>query len=192
MPRVNHVKRARKDQGSCGKCGDKLPAGSGYRWIKFRYGGKRQRCLKGGCAFLNAIETTSESFTPEDVRSVLETAAEQIKEVAEEYRESAENIRENFSESPTADECEEKADELESWADDLESWDSGEPDEFEYDGDAFNADDVERDDGATDEEHEAAIEQAKEDHAEKVRDARGAWAETIIEEAHSALSECPL
>jgi hypothetical protein len=133
MPRVNTVKKSRKDQGSCGKCGDPLPKGSPYRFWKFRYGGKRKRCMKDECsprrsdltqskmaAVYDAqddAEETLASWDREDVsvlRGALESLAETVREVGEEYAEAAEPFG-------NSGENQERADELESWADSLES-----------------------------------------------------------------------
>jgi hypothetical protein len=150
--RVHTVKKARKAQGHCGKCGKEIGVGDGYRWIKFRRGPRRIRCLDSKCGFRSSDMTQSdklsrvygaqeaaedaigewESDETSDLKSALEDAASEIREVGEEYRESAENIREHFAESSTADECEEKADELEGWADTIENVefeDSWEPEE---------------------------------------------------------------
>lgn len=141
MPRVTTVKKARKAQGSCGRCGDALPKGSAYRWWKFRYGGKRKRCMKPSCAPRGSDLTSSDKLSRvyaaqenledaiaewdresvHDLQAAAEAAAEEIREVAQEYQDSADSIRESFSESPTADECEERAQELEDWADEIES-----------------------------------------------------------------------
>jgi len=142
MARVNHVKKARKDQGKCGKCGDALPKGDAYiHWSPGFRGRKRKRCTKPGCrprpseltandrlsrcyAAQEEVEDTIAQWDREDVdelRSALETAAETIREVAEEYRESAEAINETAEGSPIAEECEEKADNLEEWADAIET-----------------------------------------------------------------------
>lgn len=133
MPRVNTVKKARKDQGSCGKCGDALPAGSPYRFWKFRYGGKRKRCMKTECNPRRSDLTQSKLGTVYDaqdeahetlrgwdredvsvLRDALESLAGTVREVSEEYAEAAEPFG-------NQGENQERADELESWADEIES-----------------------------------------------------------------------
>ena len=149
MPRINYVKSTRKDQGSCGKCGDPLPKKSAYRWIKFRYGGKRVRCMKASCSFRQSDLTSSDklsrayaaSETIQDavgrfvsevhvseilekaqaVVDAVEEAKAEIEEVAQEYTESADNIEQYFEGSATAEECREKADELENWGYEFDS-----------------------------------------------------------------------
>lgn len=218
MPRINNVKKAQKDQGTCGRCGKDIKKGDGYRWIKFRHGGKVKRCLAPGCIFrsseltqsdklsrvysaqetaegaLGALDTGDESFEG-DARVALEEAATEIREVSEEYQESCDNIRENFSESPTADECEEKAQELEGWADELESFEPGNGafDPTEHDlPEKFEADKVERAADATDEEHAEKVETAREEYEDNIRDKREEWGDDIRAEAEELLSNCPI
>lgn len=149
MPRINYVKKSRIDQGSCGRCGDALPKGTPYRWIKFRYGGKQKRCMKLSCMFRNSDLTQSDKLsrvygageTIEDAmknvdvldgepresidnaRLLMEAVDEalgEIEEVADEYNESADNIEYEFDYSPTAELCRENAENLESWHSDLD------------------------------------------------------------------------
>jgi dsDNA-specific endonuclease/ATPase MutS2 len=218
MPRINHVKKARKDQGTCGRCGKPIKAGDSYRWIKFRHGGKRKRCSDPACRFrqsdltqsdklsrvyeaqetaeenINALDTSDESFE-DDLRNVLEEAANEIREVAGEYEEAAENIREHFSESSTADECEEKAGELESWADELEGFEPGNGafDPTDHDLPAeFDEESVKRDEGATDEQHAEKVDEAREEYEEKIRELRSEWADDVIGEAQDVIGSCPI
>jgi len=148
MPRVNTVQKARKAQGRCGRCGSEIGVGDGYRWIKFRHGGRRIRCLASECRFRasdltqskmsevyaaqeNAEDSIGGCGSIEDLKALAEETAGAIREVSEQYQESADNIHESFSESTTADECEEKAQELESWADEIENALDEFGDEFE-------------------------------------------------------------
>jgi hypothetical protein len=143
VPSVTVVQKAKKEQGACGRCGDKIDAGSPYRWWKFRYGGRRIRCMKPGCsprrshltnsdklsrcyaageAIEDAINAFRDSKEISDLRSALEEAASEARDVAEEYRESAQNIEDGFN-HPTqqSEELAEKADNLESQADEIDS-----------------------------------------------------------------------
>lgn len=138
MPRVNTVKRARKAQGTCGRCGTEIKAGDAYVWIKFRHGGKRTRCADPKCRFrasdltqskMASVYAAQESIednlgdceTIEDVKNLCEEVTTTIREVGEEYQASADAITEHFEGSSTAEECETKAQELEAWADEIES-----------------------------------------------------------------------
>jgi hypothetical protein len=150
MPRVNSVKKARKSAGKCDKCGKDIKKGDPYKWWKFRYGGKHKRCAK--CPYPRASELTQSDklsrlygageniqdaisafegdYDVESLRSTLEEAANDVREVGEEYQESASNMEEYFQGSSQVDElnekgenCESKADEIESAAGDLEEFD---------------------------------------------------------------------
>jgi len=136
VPRINQVKKSRKDQGRCGRCGDPLPEGSPYRYWKFRYGGKSKRCLKASCnprqseltqSKLSGAYAAQENFedsiagcgTVEDVQALLEETADSVEEVADEYQESADAINETAEGSPVAEECEEKAEQLREWVEEI-------------------------------------------------------------------------
>ncbi len=56
------MKKARKDQGQCGKCGVQINAGNGYKWWKFRHGGRRIRCMNPKCAPRPSDLTQSEYY----------------------------------------------------------------------------------------------------------------------------------
>lgn len=139
MPRVYHVKKARKDHPRGG-----IKKGESYFWWKFRFGGKcysrtmprpSQLTQSDKLSRVYAAQETVEdalrdSVMPDDWRSACEEAANEVREVGEEYQESCDNIRDNIPESPTADECEEKAEACQNLADELEYLDfDGLPDE---------------------------------------------------------------
>lgn len=46
---VHTVKKCRKSPGDCGRCGRTIKKGEPYIHWKFRYGGKRVRCLECPC-----------------------------------------------------------------------------------------------------------------------------------------------
>ena len=149
MPRVMIVKKAQKNQGECGKCGAKIKKGDGYKWWKFRYGGRRVRCLKPECspkpsdltqsefygtlyAIQESVETALDDFRnggePGDLASALNDAASELRELGEECQGKLDNMPEGLQQGDTgqllenrAQECEGKADELESAASEIES-----------------------------------------------------------------------
>lgn len=194
MPRINTVKKARKAQGSCSKCGKVIAVGDAYKWIKPRYGAKRVAC--SGCSFSDSDLTSSEKLGQvydardeadelvsdwdgqdvEELRGYLQDAAEQIREVATEYQESADAIMDNFpSGNPTSEQCEENASELESYADALEDF---EPESFEFDETNVGSQ-------PGDDNHEQNLEDAKVAQREQ-------WVEDTRQQAHDAVGECPL
>ena len=149
MPRVILVVKAQKNQGQCGKCQAPIKKGGGYKWWKFRFGGRRVRCLKPECSpkpsdltqsefygtlysIQESVETALDNFRnggePEDVASALNDAASELRELGEECRGKLDNMPEGLQQGDTgqlleqrADECESKADELESAASEIES-----------------------------------------------------------------------
>lgn len=146
MARTTHVKSARKDQGTCQKCGKKIRKGDPYKWVAPRAhrgarGYKQKRCAD--CPGWRASELTSsqhlstiygaqEAFddflsewdraTGDDLAQALRDCAESVREASESYNESAENIESGFGhETSMSEELREKATEVESWADEIES-----------------------------------------------------------------------
>lgn len=138
MPRVVRVAKAQKTQGTCESCSKPIEKGSAYKWVKARYGPKRNRhdaCPNWkaseltGSDKLSTIFAAQEAFhegkpyaSPEDYAQALRDAAESIREAAEAYRESAQNMEDGFGhETSTSQELSEKGDEVESWADEIDS-----------------------------------------------------------------------
>jgi hypothetical protein len=190
MPRVNHVKSAKRDHGPCVTCYNVIQEGDAYKFMKFRLRprGSLTRKWHETCAIRASQRTTSDKLSriysaQEDAEDaagewdgedlgeaneILNNLAAEIREVSEEYREGAENIREHFSESSQADENEEKADELEGWADDLESG---------LDVDEFTFDDTDVKDEDKEEEEERQREE---------------WISQVRDELIHKIGECPL
>jgi hypothetical protein len=105
MPRINHVKKSMKSQGSCCRCGAEIKKGDAYSWIKFRYGGKRVHC--GKCVWRSSELTQS---VVGELYGYQEQAEDEIAAwSADEGRDRAEEI------------AEELKDNVESWRDERES-----------------------------------------------------------------------
>lgn len=145
MARLHTVKKSRKAQGPCGRCGETIGVGESYLWWKFKRGGLHRRCHRAECRpryseygttspHLSGIYSAQERFSDaimnvehsadgvEEVASLLETFAQDIREVAEGYTESADNMVEGFGhETYQSEEIREKAEALEGWADEVES-----------------------------------------------------------------------
>lgn len=141
MARVTTVDKARQSPGSCAKCGKVIKVGDPYIWWAFFRSGRRVRCTTcprprqseltnndklSQCYaaaenISDAIDHFRDAHDIEDLRSALESAAEQVREAAEMYRESASNIEEGFQHTTSqSDELNEKADNLESKADEID------------------------------------------------------------------------
>ena len=127
MPRVTHVKKARKDHPGG------IKKGESYYWWKFRYGGKRYSKVYPRPSQLTNSDKLSRVYAAEEsvtdamgdvdfeaLQGAVENAAEEVRAVGEEYQESCDAIRDQFTESPTADECEEKAESCEGIASELD------------------------------------------------------------------------
>lgn len=151
MARVNHVKKARKSPGTCGKCDKRIAKGVPYIFWAFRYGGKRircsacpgprpsdltsndklSRCYAAGESISDAIDQFRSDREVDSLKSTMEDAANEVREVGEEYRESAQNIEDGFGhETEMSQQSQEKGDNLDSKADEIESA-AGELEEFE-------------------------------------------------------------
>lgn len=142
---VKTVKRANKDQGTCGHCGVPLPPGSAYRYWKPGFHGrtKYRRCMKPECApkrselessklvdAYQAIEAAEEEIekatTVEDVKDGISDCAGAIETLIGEYEDS---IQEN---PMLEDQLREKIDQLQTFVDELQGFDpDDEPEEPE-------------------------------------------------------------
>ncbi len=125
MPRVTHVKKARKDNPVC-------KAGESYYWWKFRYGGKHYSLTPPRAsqltqsAYLSVIYDAQEDWGNladptglvasefdqdyaslvtqlNDTASSMESCAENLRELVSQYEESADNMEEYFQGSEKID-----------------------------------------------------------------------------------------
>lgn len=135
MPRVHHVKKARKDNPAVKK-GEPY-----YHWQRYKsrkqysatYPKRSQLTSSGKLAQIYDAEDAvtevgldissvdSLTATVEDCISVIESAGESFREVGEEYNESADNLEEYFSGSGQIDDIREKAQACEEAADNCET-----------------------------------------------------------------------
>lgn len=210
MARVTHVKSARKDQGSCIKCGTEIKAGDPYKWFANLIG--RSSIKKKFCAscqirpsdmttsphlgaLYSAIENAEDELaaspgpvTLDDFATILRTCGEAVREAGEGYTESAEAIVEGFGhETSQSEEIAEKAQELESFADELDSA----ADEIESieDPDAEENDFLGDFDGETDDEGKPLDADEFEEFVEAKRQERRDEADSMV---NDALSNCPM
>lgn len=137
MPHVTTVKAARKDQGTCGRCGDPIPVGAPYVHWSFRFGGKYKRCAKPSCAprasELTQNETRSAAYalTEEEIafdnyddfeEAVQDYAQRILDEVLETIQEKMDNIESGFGHTDLDAyyNLEEQYGEVEQWAENVE------------------------------------------------------------------------
>lgn len=138
VKKIEIVKKSRKDQGTCGKCGDPLPAGTGYLcWYpQFRSNYKKVRCLKPECfprpseresTYAATILAAQEAFhdnvagldSPDDIEAAVQEVADAIDGVKGEYEgalDAWEHGNEQLQEK--VDHYEDQHSELDGW-----SWD---------------------------------------------------------------------
>lgn len=134
MPRINVVEKSAKEH-VCQRCKEVVPKGSGYRWIKPRYGSKRVHCLKPKCAFRPTDLSSSKGAVLEEaidearkdielaadyeaIKDAMQSAADAARDIAQEYQDASDN----WACGNGNEEFQEKADACESFADDIESW----------------------------------------------------------------------
>ena len=138
VARVKSVGKARKDQGKCGGCDKPILAGDAYKWwtIGFRSRYKNKRCeacpvpppsARESNEKIATIMAAEEGFNPsnaacrDDLVSILEEAAENIRSAGEMWTESAEAMEQGFGhETEQSCEQQEKAEAAEAWADSID------------------------------------------------------------------------
>jgi hypothetical protein len=140
MPRVTHVKKARKDNSA-------VKAGEPYFWWKFAYSPKRYSATRPRAsqltqsAYFGALHGMQENIedtelnNDDDAESLAEEINSQIEELTSETQESLDNMPESLQYSPTGELLQERIDALGSVesemvvsggydpeCDDLEEW----------------------------------------------------------------------
>lgn len=146
---VTTVQKCRQSPGTCGCCGVKIKTGDAYRWWKFRYGGKRMRCMETKCnprgsdlisnPFQSALAKINEDISdafgqarsqtdPTIAISAIRDGAEELRNLGSEQQEKFDNMPYGLQQGDVgqllenrANECEDKASEIESHADTAES-----------------------------------------------------------------------
>lgn len=180
MPRVTHVKAARKDNPVAKK-------GESYFWWKFRYGGKRYSLTRPRqsqltqsayfgtlyAALENIEDWTGESY--EDFESLVEEVRGELENLSEETQSSLDNMPDSLQYSPTGELLQERVDALDTAASDVEY-----VDEFDFDEEDFDDSDY-----ASDEEMKADKEEHESQEAERRTDEFSSW----LDDAKSVLTE---
>lgn len=147
MARI-YTQKTRKER-TCGRCGQTISPGETYRQASPGFRSRPLiRCAKVECSFRQSELTASkmsgayaaledaedallgELQTVDEVRDVLQTAADGLREVAEEYREASQS----WGNGQGNDEWDMWADELDSAADELEGWEPDDPEDEEIEG----------------------------------------------------------
>jgi chromosome segregation ATPase len=130
MPRVYHVKKARKDN-------PVTKAGGSYYWWKFRYGPKMfsltypKRSQLTRSNFLSQLYDLQDElpdivngYAADDLESAVDELVNRIEEMRDECQESLDNMPEQLQDSSDAGMMlTERIDAMESWIDELQSLD---------------------------------------------------------------------
>lgn len=132
MPRVHHVKKARKDNPAVKK-------GESYYWWKFRFGGKRYskerppRWKLTQSAFLSTLWQLEDSIPNEVTREDIDNLTSELEGLRDECEYSLDNMPEQLRDtSESGYLLQERIDNLENWIAELESidFDHMHPDEI--------------------------------------------------------------
>lgn len=196
MAKVVEVKSARAEY-RCEKDQTVIRKGEPYRWyiVGFRSKHRHIRCMKPGCSprpseressqiseVYAAQEVASDDLSAlegqgwdgadliEEIKSILQTAADSIREVADAYREADEN----FGGGGNTD-MGERADTLEEGIDSLESWDP-----------ETEADDI---DGCGEHEDDESLENGFDPECEDCQSSKSDWVSTTIGEARDLVDQ---
>lgn len=126
MPRVHHVKKARKDNPAVKK-------GEEYFWWKFRYGGKQYSKTRPKASQLTQsnhlsqvyeIEEEIQDFSPsslEDFEFSLQDWSDRLEELAKEAEESISNMPEQLQDGSVGEMLQERADQTRMMAAEIDS-----------------------------------------------------------------------
>lgn len=129
MPRVTHVKKARKAIERYGKI--LVNVGDPYYWWKFRYGLKqvsktypRPSQLTQSAFYQTLYELQEQTWeVAGDMEEQVQEFTSQIEELRDQCEESRENMPESLQESPVAELLQERYDALDEWIEELSSVD---------------------------------------------------------------------
>lgn len=148
MPRVNYVKKARKDNPVC-------KAGESYYWWKFRYGGKcysltppKQSQLTQS-PYLGAVysmQETVEATKTDDwdaMAGLIEDIRGEIDSLRDETQCSLDSMPDSLQYGPTGELLQERVsalDSAESELDSIDEWDEDEPDLSDFDTECLDCD----------------------------------------------------
>lgn len=142
MARLFTVKKARKDQGPCHRCGEPIKAGTPYKYADKRVSGhgfasirlkwhegcqvRQSELMSGFAAEVQAIVESMEDdlagvTCTSDLQTALECCASSVQDLASETREKFDNMPEGFQQGDTGQLLESRADALDEWGSELEN-----------------------------------------------------------------------
>lgn len=175
MPRVTTVAKARKNAGTCEKCGTEIKKGDSYKWWKFRFGGKHVRCSKTECvprpsdltqsAFLGTLaDLQTNGFTGDtidDLESERDNIVSELESLRDEQEEKKSNMPDSLQESATGELLQERYDALDEAVNELSGIDI-----------SLEDDEPEKEEDETDEtfkERQEKFEEAKQEKIESIK-----------------------
>lgn len=134
MPRVHHVKKARKDQGRCYRCGHEIKAGESYYWWANRIGrmsSKKKNCSQHrpkpsettGSAFYSQLFALQEGC-PNPTKEDADNLIADLQDLMDECQNSLDSMPESLQYSPTGELLQERIDALDNAINEMESAES--------------------------------------------------------------------
>jgi hypothetical protein len=141
MPRVHHVKKARKANRNLG-----IKKGQEYWWWKNRLPGRAAGVKRVSLTRPTLAQTTGNPFTrsllefserlaglnedmeADEIKETINSVAEEVRSLAEEQQEKFDNMPDGLQQGPTGELLEERREALEAYADALENIDVDEDD----------------------------------------------------------------
>ena len=137
MPRVNTVKKSRKDQGPCSKCGKEIKKGDGYLYWEFAFGPTYKRCAEPGCRPTASDLTRSEYLKAvydlqdrkiegpfiEDMKLDVENLISDIQDLGSEQEDKLSNMPDSLQSAPSGELLQERIDQCQDVVSQLESID---------------------------------------------------------------------
>lgn len=195
MPRVTHVKSARKDNPVCKK-------GESYYWWKFRYGGKRYSLTRPRqsqltqSAYFGTVYSTQEMIEDwtgeaDDWEGLVDEVRDAVTELRDETQDSLDNMPEQLQYSPTGELLQERVDALDSVESELDCIDEFDFDEEEFEPEEFDDSDYEDDEEreADEADHNSEQEQAQAEHEAAEETRKEEEFRSWFEDAKSQLTE---
>ena len=189
MPRVHHVKSARKDNPVAKK-------GESYYWWKFRYGGKRysktppKPSQLTQSPYFSSIRSLVEMIEEQEVRDedmlndLKEQVRDELESIQSECQDSLDNMPDALQYSPTGELLQERIDACDSAISDIDMID-----EFEFEEESFE-DKYDEDDFADDKEREEMRDQHEGDEDSRREQELIEWCESSVSEMIEYVSNC--
>jgi len=203
MPRVTHVKSARKDNPVCKK-------GESYYWWKFRYGGKRYSLTRPrpsqltNSPYYSQVRSLVEQIEDtniadnDDFTALRDEITSELDNLRDECQSNLDNMPDSLQYSPTGELLQERIDACEnaqSEVEGVEEFDEEEPEQDDYDQDCPDCDgtgdnpDFDEDDEDDDKECSTCTGTGEGVIKEEFHEAVSEWKEKLSEWCDTAKSE---